>query len=143
MAMSPEELRELKRLTEKMKAHKKELGSEKETLAKDIYNAFATAIRSCKKDVVTISTGKVAYADGNVWAISVGSEVTEEDVNAAEIAVSIIDEHLAGIESAMGLGNSLKIVFDEGEGEEITKRFVQFRKRESETLASAPDTNEE
>ena len=125
MAMTAEELQQLKDLTAKFKEGKKEAGALKDTLFEKVIGTFGAKIASVKKDIVTITT-KEAYSDGNVWAITVGIENDDaEEANTSELAVEVMEDVIADVEAVLGLGSSVKVA-GTYEGQKMS---VQFRKR--------------
>jgi hypothetical protein len=123
--MTPEEMAKLKALQEKSKAMKKALGGVKDDLFQSLTEKFAPTITKVKKDQVTVSTGE-ALEDGNIYAISFGSEEeVDQEVDTKKLAETIIGENLATIEQIMGISNSMKIT-GTFEGKSY---FWQVRKR--------------
>jgi len=125
--MTPEEMAMLKKLQAKRKSQQKAMGATKQTLFEELTTLFGDQIKSIKKEVRTIST-KVPRPDGNIYAISFGSdEDTDADVDTVTLANDILDHNPDVVASIMGISNSIK-VSGSYEGQKL---FWQIRKREN------------
>lgn len=123
--MTPEEMALYKKLHEKKKAQQKAMNGVKDKLFNTLTGEFGGIISKVKKDVVTVSL-KDPYEDGNIYAITFGSEEeTEQEIDTQALAKAIIDQNLDAIEPIMGISNSMK-VSGSFEGKKL---FWQIRKR--------------
>lgn len=127
--MTPEELALLKKLQAKRKQQQKALSGAKESLFDNLTEQFIEQMKKQKKDLITISTGKEPYSDGNLYAITFGTDTSEdgdEQTDSKELAVSILDSHINTIDMLMGISNSIKVTGDfQGQ-----KAYWQIRKRD-------------